>query len=118
MCEGTRENIKCHVLLGSVPSTYVRTCGLVFKAHRLLCHSTLGLRVIKKKTSVPSHLPTYAPRGIFVPTYQGVCLLKMPRVRTYVHTYIRTTLTEPLRVFESTPQQARVGTSARRYGGA
>ena len=23
--------------------------GLVFKAHRLLCHSTLGLRVIKKK---------------------------------------------------------------------
>ena len=24
--------------------------GLVFKAHRLLYHSTLGLRVIKKKT--------------------------------------------------------------------
>jgi len=23
--------------------------GLVFKAHRRLCHSTLGLRVIKKK---------------------------------------------------------------------
>jgi len=23
--------------------------GLVFKAHRLLCHSTLGLRLIKKK---------------------------------------------------------------------
>ena len=23
--------------------------GLVFKAHRLLCHSSLGLRVIKKK---------------------------------------------------------------------
>jgi hypothetical protein len=23
--------------------------GLVFQAHRLLCHSTLGLRVIKKK---------------------------------------------------------------------
>ena len=26
--------------------------GLVFKAHRLLYHSTLGLRVIKKKKSV------------------------------------------------------------------
>ena len=24
-------------------------CGLVFKAHRLVYHSTLGLRVIKKK---------------------------------------------------------------------
>jgi hypothetical protein len=23
--------------------------GLVFKAHRLFCHSTLGLRVIKNK---------------------------------------------------------------------
>ena len=28
--------------------------GLVFKAHRLLYHSTLGLRVIKKKKKVPS----------------------------------------------------------------
>ena len=27
--------------------------GLVFKAHRLLYHSTLGLRVIKKKTPAP-----------------------------------------------------------------
>ena len=26
--------------------------GIVFKAHRLLYHSTLGLRVIKKKTKV------------------------------------------------------------------
>ena len=26
---------------------------LVFKAHRLVCHSTLGLRVIKKKTIEP-----------------------------------------------------------------
>jgi len=26
--------------------------GLVFKAHRLVYHSTLGLRVIKKKTHV------------------------------------------------------------------
>ena len=30
--------------------------GLVFKAHRLLYHSTLGLRVIKKKKCVPSSL--------------------------------------------------------------
>ena len=28
--------------------------GLVFKAHRLLCHSTLGLIVIKKKNSSES----------------------------------------------------------------
>jgi len=28
--------------------------GLVFKAHRLLYHSTLGLRVIKKKKKMPS----------------------------------------------------------------
>ena len=27
--------------------------GLVFKAHRLLCHSTLALRVIKKKKKDP-----------------------------------------------------------------
>jgi len=27
--------------------------GLVFKAHRLFYHSTLGLRVIKKKKKVP-----------------------------------------------------------------
>jgi len=31
-------------------SARARTTGLVVKAHRLLYHSTLGLRVIKKKT--------------------------------------------------------------------
>ena len=30
----------------------LRLGGLVFKAHRLLYHSTLGLRVIKKKKKV------------------------------------------------------------------
>jgi len=30
--------------------------GLVFKAHRLLYHSTLGLRVIKKKKDGLAHL--------------------------------------------------------------
>jgi len=30
-------------------STRYKGAGLVFKGHRLLCHSTLGLRVIKKK---------------------------------------------------------------------
>jgi len=35
--------------------------GLVFKAHRLLYHSTLGVRVIKKKT-MPHTMPaTRAP---------------------------------------------------------
>jgi len=42
--------------------------GLVFKAHRLLYHSTLGLRVIKKKKSpyyvaLPSWVPTPVPAG-------------------------------------------------------
>jgi len=34
--------------------------GLVIKAHRLLCHSTLGLRVIKekKKNSISAYLRT------------------------------------------------------------
>ena len=32
--------------------------GLVFKAHRLLYHSTLGSRVIKKKVSVGSQVAT------------------------------------------------------------
>ena len=34
----------------SVAKIYWRPIGLVFKAHRLLYHSTLGLRVIKKKS--------------------------------------------------------------------
>ena len=38
----------------SCPSFFVRCCRgwLVFEAHRLLYHSTLGLRVIKKKGSL------------------------------------------------------------------
>jgi len=38
-------------------TTPIRTCppgGLVFKAHRLVYHSTLGLRVIKKKKKEPA----------------------------------------------------------------
>jgi len=31
--------------------------GLVFKVHRLVFHSTLGLRAIKKKKKDPAHLP-------------------------------------------------------------
>jgi len=37
--------------------------GLVFKAHRLLYHSTLGLRVIKKKKEAPAGWPAPARRG-------------------------------------------------------
>ena len=52
--------------LGADPSTSgVKTIGqpnwfrggLVFKAHRLLYHSALGLRVIKKKTEAAPNLP-------------------------------------------------------------
>ena len=32
--------------------------GLVFKAHRLLYHSTLGLRVMKREREVPTPLPS------------------------------------------------------------
>jgi len=35
--------------------------GLVFKAHRLLYHSTLGLRVIKKKKKVHLSFASTAP---------------------------------------------------------
>ena len=38
--------------------------GLVFKAHRLLCHSTLGLRVIKKKKR---HAPGIMPMAVRKP---------------------------------------------------
>ena len=37
--------------------------GLVFKAHRLLFHSTLGLRVIKKKKTRAPQPPASVPRG-------------------------------------------------------
>ena len=41
--------------------------GLVFKAHRLLYHSTLGLRVIKRDEDSPPraahHVPPRAARG-------------------------------------------------------
>jgi len=37
--------------------------GLVFKTHRLLYHSTLGLRVIKKKKRGVPLDPSYPPRG-------------------------------------------------------
>ena len=34
--------------------------GLVFKAHRFVHHSTLGLRVIKKKKNLGSNRPSYS----------------------------------------------------------
>jgi len=37
--------------------------GLVFKAHRLLYHSTLGSRVVKKKKKVMRELPLAEDRG-------------------------------------------------------
>ena len=33
--------------------------GFVFEAHRLLCHSTLGLREVKKKKQNPSSVTVY-----------------------------------------------------------
>jgi len=39
--------------------------GIVFKAHRLLYHSTLGSRVIKKKTDLA--LPVLDPPGFLLP---------------------------------------------------
>jgi len=38
--------------------------GLVFKAHRLLYHSTLGLRVIKKKKKKDGGCTLSARRGL------------------------------------------------------
>jgi len=53
--------------------------GLVFKAHRLLYHSTLGLRVIKKKRRVEAR----ARKGTFqreVPREQKILKGHLPRV--------------------------------------
>ena len=36
-------------------------CGLVFQAHRLFCHSTLGLEVIKKKKKFHNALRALCP---------------------------------------------------------
>ena len=44
--------------------------GLVFKAHRLLYHSTLGWRVIKKKKKAPSPIHSSA-----VASKEHVCCL-------------------------------------------
>ena len=44
-----------HVQTAGIPPNVVRRHRYVFKAHRLLYHSTLGWRVIKKKTR--SYLP-------------------------------------------------------------
>ena len=37
--------------------------GLVFKAHKLVYHSTLGLRVIKKKKGTPDNTSPQDPAG-------------------------------------------------------
>jgi len=44
--------------------------GLVFKAHRPLYHSTLGLRVIKKRESGPSG--RYSKDAMVLPTLVAV----------------------------------------------
>ena len=62
--------------------------GLVFKAHRLVYHSTLDLRVIKKKktvmtrwrvskrgTSVASPAPDAGPGGLMTVLYLNDCLI-------------------------------------------
>jgi len=50
--------------------------GLVFKAHRLLYHSTLGLRVIKKKKKFVC-VPRKTLRGTSLPGYPGRGVTKM-----------------------------------------
>ena len=50
--------------------------GLVCKAHRLVYHSTLGSRVIKKKKQKKKYLP----QGLGVADYRGVSLIRnIPR---------------------------------------
>ena len=54
--------------------------GLVFKAHRLVCHSTLGVRVIKKKRRLAraTYLAKEVARpdaGHFVPVQRENSLL-------------------------------------------
>jgi len=50
--------------------------GLVFEAHRLVYHSTLGLRVIKKKKSCGTKLPNDFPLSfVSILDCRGVLLL-------------------------------------------
>ena len=47
--------------------------GLVLKAHRLLYHSTLGSRVIKKKKTGPEANPVQIQPGFVWRSWGGVC---------------------------------------------
>ena len=60
--------------------------GLVFKAHRLLYRSTLGLSVIKKKKKEEAHhdvdrVPAEALLGILGEEPELICAHAAPRVR-------------------------------------
>ena len=56
--------------------------GLVFKAHRLLCHSALGWRVIKKKIArPPSASWTYTPRKLENPNSKPGTRIPEPDTR-------------------------------------
>ena len=68
-------------VLESVPhrNESINACrgGLVFKAHRLLYRSTLGLRVIKKKEVLSVYPPVGPPQGpMHCPTVQGGVLAR------------------------------------------
>ena len=49
--------------------------GLVFKAHRLLYHSTLGLRVIKKKKKVTCDSGERGRKPVELPRFRTLALL-------------------------------------------
>jgi len=60
-CSWFRVQIEEHLLQRNVKRF---RGGLVFKAHRLVYHTTLGLRVIKKKKfGVSPHAPCQSPRA-------------------------------------------------------
>ena len=50
--------------------------GLVFKAHRLVYHSTLGLRVTKKKKKTAPEMAKVPLRGVWGLDYRGTSLIR------------------------------------------
>ena len=50
--------------------------GLVFKAHRLLYHSTLGVRVIEKKKDLETMSDLINPTPVSVWRYRGISIMK------------------------------------------
>ena len=68
--------------------------GLVFKAHRLLCHSTLGSKVIKKKRREDARggtsLSEHAREAQHVRSRPSIYIYRYTHMYIHIHIYIYT----------------------------